>query len=84
MIFMTKDLFRQEASLASITCSLIIVRSESTGSQPLSTTIGSGPMKASPEPLAFGKYSENQNGKVFALRSMDVTTDGSRTVDEGV
>jgi hypothetical protein len=41
-------------------------------------------MKASPEPLEFGKYSENQNGKVFALRSMDVATDGSRTVDEGV
>ncbi|KIM77873.1 hypothetical protein PILCRDRAFT_825094 [Piloderma croceum F 1598] len=51
-----------EASLASITCSLIIVRSESTQSQPLSTTIGSGPMKALPEPLAFGKHSENQHG----------------------
>jgi hypothetical protein len=41
-------------------------------------------MKAPPEPLAFGKYSENQDGRVFALRSMDVTTDSSRTADEGV
>jgi len=80
---LTRGLCRQEASLASITCSLIIVRSESTRSQPLSTTIGSGAMKA-PEPLAFGKYSGNQDGKVFGLRSMEVTTDGSRTIEEAV
>jgi len=70
-----------EASLASITCSLIIVRSESTGSQPLPTTISSDPTKTSPEPLSFR---ENEDGKVSALRSMDGTTNCSRTIDRDV
>jgi hypothetical protein len=41
-------------------------------------------MKAPVEPLAFGKYSENQHGKIFALRSMEVKTetDGLGSVDE--
>jgi len=68
-----------EASIASITCSLIIVRCETSTKQSktLPTSIGS---VAPADPLVFGKYSSNQDGKVFPLRSMEVAS----TVDEEV
>jgi len=63
-----------EASLASITCSLIIIRCEKATNHPqtLPTAVGSDPMTAPARPLAFGKYSETQDGSVYGLRSMEV------------
>jgi len=72
-----------EASLASITCSLIIVRSEEAFNQPQTfpTSVGSYP--ALPSAPDIEKCSKNQDGKVFALRSMQVNiVDVSKTVDE--
>jgi hypothetical protein len=34
------------------------------------------------EPLVFGKYSDNQDGKVLALRSIEANVDVLRTADE--
>jgi len=64
-----------EASLASITCSLIIIRCEKANNQPdtLPTAVGSDPMKTPVRPLAFGKYSETRDGTVYSLRSMEAT-----------
>jgi len=66
-----------EASLASITCSLIIVRSEEAFNQPqtLPTSVSSADIE---------KGSKNQDGKVFALGSMKINVDISKTADEDV
>jgi len=66
-----------EASLASITCSLIIVRSEEAFNQPqtLPTSMSSADIE---------KGSKNQDGKVFALGSMKINVDISKTADEDV
>jgi len=71
-----------EASLASITCSLIIVRSEAAikAPQTLPMSTGSYPAVGSAE----GKYSRNQAGKVFDLHKMEVNVDVSRSIDEDV
>lgn len=68
-----------EASIASITCSLIIIRCETITkrSDTLPTSVGT---VAPVEPLAFGKYGGNQDGKVLPLRSIDVASN----VDEDV
>lgn len=77
-----------EASLASITCSLIIVRAEEVikHSQTLPTSDASYPAVPSPKPLVIGKYSIKEDGKIFALRSMGVNVDAevSKAEDEGV
>jgi hypothetical protein len=77
---------QQEASVASITCSLIIVRVEkaSNPSETLPTSLGSDATKAPPKPLAFGKYSTKQEESIFTVRSMDMNVDVLRTVDEHV
>jgi len=66
-----------EASLASITCSLIIVRSEEAFNQPqtLPTSVSSTDIE---------KGSKNPDGKVFALGSMKINVDISKTADEDV
>jgi len=63
-----------EASLASITCSLIIVRSEEAINSPqtLPSSVDSSPAVSSVNPREIGKYSKNREGKVFALHSMKV------------
>ena len=77
---------QQEASLASITCSLIIVRSEEVTdpSHPSQTLLTSFPAVVSAEPTATEKYSNHQDGKIIALRSTEVSVDVSRTVDGDV
>jgi len=75
---------QQEASVASITCSLIIIRSEEVGENHPQTLLTSCPAVASAELPATGGYSKNQNGKVFNIRSMEVSVDVARTVDENV
>lgn len=63
---------QQEASVASITCSLIIVRSESAFNRP-PTTIGSDPgTMVAAAPTAIGMYSGSPSRKVFAIHSMGV------------
>jgi hypothetical protein len=75
-----------EASLASITCSLIIVRSEEVTdpSHPSQTLLTSFPAVVSADPTATEKYSNHQDGKIIALRSTEVSVDVSRTVDGDV
>jgi len=71
-----------EASLASITCSLIIVRAEAAinPSQTLPTSVGSYPTVSASD----GKYSRHKEGKVFDLHKMEVNVDVSRSVNEDV
>jgi hypothetical protein len=74
---------QQEASLASITCSLIIIRSEDAINHPtLPTSVGSHPTMVSTEPPATPKFSKSQNGKVFAFSSMEVNVGVASSVDE--
>jgi len=65
-----------EASIASITCSMIIVRSEKAIKGPETTqaaSVSTNPSTVVPtEPLGTGKYSGNKEGKVFSLPSMGV------------
>ena len=74
--------------MASITCSLIIVRSEDVIKYPetLPTSDASYPAVPSPKPLVIGKYPIKKDGKIFALRSMEVNVDAdvSKVEDEGV
>ena len=73
---------QQEASLASITCSLIIIRSEEVVGDP-ETLLTSLPAVASAVPSVTEKYSKNPDG-VFTPRSMEVVVDVARAVDENV
>jgi len=68
-----------EASLASITCSLIIVRSEDAVNQPqtLPTSVNSYPTFVPKEQV--GKYAKGQDGKVYSVQSMEVSIDVSKT-----
>jgi len=72
-----------EATVASITCSLIIVRSEEAINHPqtLPTSLGSYPSK---DQLASGKEHRSQDGKVFAFGSMEGNVEVSRSSDEDV
>jgi len=65
-----------EASIASITCSLILVRSQKTSQSPMSVD-----STVPREQLVFGKYSENQDGNASALRSVEVNVDVLQTVE---
>jgi hypothetical protein len=75
---------QQEASVASITCSLIIVRTEKASHHPqsFSTSGGSDTMITPGKSLADSKYTGNQDGKpeVFALHSMEINVDVSKAV----
>lgn len=74
---------QQEASLASITCSLIIIRTEDAINHPtLPTSVSSHPTMVPTEPLATPKFSKSQDGKVFALSSIEVSVGVARPVDE--
>jgi len=75
-----------EASIASITCSLIIIRCEKVSNSPktLSTSNGSNPMKPPIKQLSFGKYSETKDSHVFTLHEMKGDSDVSTTANEEV
>ena len=75
-----RDACPQEASLASITCSLIIVRSEDAMNQPqtLPTSVNSYPTFAPKEPVE--KYAKGQDGMVYSLQLTGVIVDVSTTV----
>ena len=68
--------------MASITCSLIIIRSEEVVGDP-ETLLTSLPAVASAVPSVTEKYSKNPDG-VFTPRSMEVVVDVASTVDENV
>jgi hypothetical protein len=72
--------------LASITSSLIIVRSEEAINYPqtLPTSVATYPVVESGDQLGIGKESRNQDGKVIALGSMPEGVDSSRGSDEDV
>ena len=74
--------------MASITCSLIIVRSEEVINHPqtLPTSTASDPTVPSAKPLIIGEYYKNKDGKIPALHSTEVNidVDVSKAEDEGV
>ena len=70
----------QEAIIATITCSLIIIRSEDALNQPLTlpTSVGSH----STSSANTEKGLKNQDGKVLALGSMKVNVNISTAVED--
>jgi len=71
-----------EANVASITCSLIIIRSEDALNQPLTlpTSVGSQTVSS----VDAEKGLKNEDGKALMLGSMKVNVNISKTTDEGV
>ena len=76
---------QQEASVASITCSLIIVRSEDAFNHP-TTNIGTVSTMVTTPPIGNTKYPRNKDGEVFHLNSSmgtDVTEKPDSELPDG-